>query len=63
MPFLNHVRSILLALRHKYAAGLTIMENSFTKFKSAFEMAVKEKIAANDNMPTKYYDQEITLIK
>ena len=48
---------------HKYAAGLTIMENSFMKFKSAFEMAVKEKIVTNDNMPTKYYDQEITFDK
>ena len=26
-------------------------------------MAVKEKIAVNDNMPTKYYDQEITFDK
>ena len=48
---------------HKYAAGLTIMENSFMKFKSAFEMAVKEKIVTSDNMPTKYYDQEITFDK
>ena len=48
---------------HKYAAGLIIMEDSFLKFKSAFELAVKERTTAENNIPIKNYDQELTFDK
>tara|TARA_Y100000739_G_scaffold46328_1_gene35787 strand:+ start:7 stop:1518 length:1512 start_codon:yes stop_codon:yes gene_type:complete len=48
---------------HKYAAGLTIIEASFLKFKSAFELAVKERTTAENNIPIKNYDQELTFDK
>tara|TARA_X000001036_G_scaffold127010_1_gene120227 strand:- start:2043 stop:3731 length:1689 start_codon:yes stop_codon:yes gene_type:complete len=48
---------------HKYAAGLTIIEDSFLKFKSAFELAVKERTTAENNIPIKNYDQELTFDK
>ena len=48
---------------HKYAAGLTIMEESFLKFKSAFELAVKERTTAKNSIPIKNYDQELTFDK
>ncbi len=65
------VHSILISCKnyiikfggHKYAAGLTIMPDSFNQFKAAFELAVKEKILPEDRTPTKYYDQELTFDK
>jgi len=48
---------------HKYAAGLTIIQDSFLKFKSAFELAVKERTTAENNIPIKHYDQELTFDK
>ncbi len=46
---------------HKYAAGLTLTEENFQKFKKAFEAEVKKTISADSLTPEIIYDLEIDL--
>jgi single-stranded-DNA-specific exonuclease len=46
---------------HKYAAGLTLAEKNFQKFKKAFEAEVKKTISEDSLTPEIIYDLEIDL--
>ncbi len=48
---------------HKYAAGLTILENNYQKFKDKFEEVVEETISESSLEPAINISSEITLDK